>query len=60
MILQNSSNIQVSSSFVFENLKILFSNQHPDMIEIFYNGLEPAVLFVGLKTTRPKNFNSKG
>ena len=41
VILKNSSSIQVSSSFVFENLKTLFSNNHPNTIRIFYNGLEP-------------------
>ena len=41
LILSDATNIFVSGSFVFDNLKKLYDNKHPNTIKIFYNGLEP-------------------
>jgi glycosyltransferase involved in cell wall biosynthesis len=55
-ILSNASNIQVSSSFVSENLKKLFFNYPPKNINIFYNGIEPEI-FCNEKKTMHNSFN---
>ena len=57
-ILLNSSNIQVSSSFVKENLNVLFNNNAPKYVQIFYNGIEPET-FCRVSSKMPKNFLSK-
>ena len=57
-ILSNASNIQVSSSFVSENLKKLFFNSPPKNINIFYNGIEPKT-FCNEKKTMHNSFNPK-